>query len=1212
MIASARSASSSVRTRLLLTTAAAAIGFAQPAFAASDAGLGAPSGKPEAYGAPALTSVAPEAYDKPLSVAPSPYSGFVAPVAPDAQIVIANPGTPTTAQDTSGVTVNGVAGVNGVGQMIVDSGGGFLGLCTGTLINPRTVIFAAHCVNEGGAATSYGKNSGGTAIGFGFAPSNLAGVRSWFLPTVAGGAPNPLQFKTNLAAAFFNANQVVYNPGSLEPLAESFLYSDVALATLDTPASKVPTWALLFSALPATTITANGTGYHVTVTGYGANGNATTGSGGIDYRRRIAENMIGGLTNLDTFQQFLFGDAPTGLQQNLYFIDFDDPRRGLTGASPYDFNAFRDNAASANEGTTAGGDSGGPLIVDRAFSKPVIAGVLSGGYTRFYNAAPANGYGTVSFFQPLYLYWDYIVANNPYHYVSAVAGDGRWADPTHWVTTLDPNYQVITGGQLVNGLPVNPGAGKAGNTGQFGEICFQDRTSSDCLNVATGVERIDNKPIGTGANGAANDAARVETNGLTNDAARVQIAGAGSGATTVSLTSNDPAKQADGAATGVVTSAAVGQALPAATLGNGLPGATNFVPNNADGVRTTGVIGRYFDVTLGAAGTTTLDTAVTIDRFTLSNSAARLNITSAGSLTSLIDTTQVSGVTTVDGTLNSIGDYLIMGGGLMGSGRINAPFTTNVAGAIAPGTNGTIGTLTFGGNLILASASSLVIDLGSNGTSDRVNVVATNFTTTPVPNLPTNGIANLGGRVAFGLAQGAIVRNGDVFTILTAQGGTQGSFSSAGPLSAILTPNLTYAPGLGIVQARITAGSYANVVANTPVQRAYAQLLDNNRSQASGFASIYDLLDLQSAGTIQSTLEALAPRTETLKSFMGVAAVDNTSRMIRDRLTNMEPGLLGGTMAYIGRPVQTAQNALVAMPGAGGMIQSDMSGGGGTTVREGSLPETMSGFLAGGYLDGSSRPMAGAVPGGGRDKFDGFYLAGGIEGEVAEGAAIGFALSYTDLDGRTAFGAQSAKGRLYQGTIYGKANYGVVNLDAQLSGGLLSARTLRPVSIVTNSFLLRSKDDALTASGEVGLSALFGDAIKFGPRIAGRASYIGFSRIAESGGGPALTIDRNRFASVQGRGELIVKGSGHIRPFVTGAYVHDFMNQPVAFGANFVGGIGPNAIFALAGQDKDWVEVSGGLAIDTGALTLSVGADSTFARKDVRNQSYRGAVKFRF
>lgn len=102
------------------------------------------------------------------------------------------------------------------------------------------------------------------------------------------------------------------------------------------------------------------------------------------------------------------------LPQNLYQLDFDDPRRGTAAASPYDFNLFRD-APLPKEGTTAGGDSGGPLILDQTFARKVVIGVLSGG-SRFFGPQPFSTYGTSSFYQPLYLFWDYIAAKNPYRY----------------------------------------------------------------------------------------------------------------------------------------------------------------------------------------------------------------------------------------------------------------------------------------------------------------------------------------------------------------------------------------------------------------------------------------------------------------------------------------------------------------------------------------------------------------------------------------------------------------------------------------------------------------------------------------------------------------------------------------------------------------------------------------------------------------------------
>ncbi len=223
----------------------------------------------------------------------------------------------------------------------------------------------------------------------------------------------------------------------------------------------IPAWALLFSALPAPSSInpSTGTGYHVTITGYGRNGTGLNGdTGGIDYRRRVAENYLGALASLSDVDMFLYGDTSRTLNQNLYMTDLDDPRRGTASASRFDFNLFKDNALP-NEGITAGGDSGGPLILDRTFSKPVVIGVLSGG-TRYYAAQPSSSFGTTSFYQPLYLYWDYIVASNPYRYVSAKAGDAKWSDATHWQTELDPSYQIIQDGKLVNGVPTTAGQGR--------------------------------------------------------------------------------------------------------------------------------------------------------------------------------------------------------------------------------------------------------------------------------------------------------------------------------------------------------------------------------------------------------------------------------------------------------------------------------------------------------------------------------------------------------------------------------------------------------------------------------------------------------------------------------------------------------------------------------------------------------------------------------
>lgn len=1131
--------------------------------------------QPEAQNATGyIAATDPEPYVNLVSVAPGPQ---IVKVDPEPEILIANPGTPTTARDPVNIT--------GIAQMVTDAGGGSVGLCTATLINPRTVIFAAHCVNTR-ASTAYGANSGGTAIGFGFETNtraNAAGQTDELVRWLLGGAGGAGRFQTNTAQAFYNANWVNYNPLSLEAASRGFLYGDVAMASLDTPAANIPTWALLFSPLTNTgTIGAAGTGYDVGIVGYGQNGTGQGGAVGSDFRRRSAENILGALTDLQTFEGFLFGGAPNGLTQNLYFMDFDDPRRGMTGASPFDFNAFRDNARTnpngdSLEGITSQGDSGGPLILQKTFARQVVIGVLSGGYTRFFTGQPANGYGTVSFYQPLYLYWDWIAANNPYHYVSAKTGNGSWTDPTHWVSTIDPSYMIQAGGQLVNGVPTLTGQQKDGTTGDFGEICFQSGGTSDCLDTRTGVEVVETRPIGTSDDNAGSASA--------DDIA------AGTTATREGLI---PGVQAEAQAAALP--------LPVATLVNGLPGASNFVPNNVDPVRTTGAIGRYFDVTLSATGLTTLTGAnVTVDRLTIATAGAGLQIDTGASLSSLINVNQLAGMVTVNGTLSSVGDYSLFGGGLMGSGRINAPFLTSVLGQIAPGTTTTIGTLTVGGNIVLSSGNNLFINFGPNGTSDVLAAVANGTST---------GTANLGGTVSFSPVSGYSVKAGDRYTFLTAAGGVTGAFATPTSISAILTPRLTYGPNA--VSVEIQAGLYRNVVAATAVQGAYAQLLDQSRGNA-GLSGVYGPLDQQSAATIRATLESWAPRTETLRGSLATVAVDNMSRFTRDRLLQLDSGDMGGTLSMIGRPVQLAQLNMTAVGADSMAVRSDSDA---VTVQQGRLPEGTSAFLAGGYLDGDSRPMATALPLGGRDQFDGFYLAGGIETALDEGSVIGFSLSYTDVKGNTVIPGQKADGNLYQGTLYGTATFGGgIELATQISAGAFDSRTTRVVDLVGTPFTLTGDDTSLIFTGEVSLGKNFDlGAVEFGPRVAARASHIGFSDIKENGGGPALRLDRSSFNSIQGRAGLALSGKkgSSFQPHLSADYVHEFEDAPASFGATFVGGPGPNAIFGLAGTDKDWFEVGGGVTITTGNIDLSIGADTTIGRKDVSNQSYRGSVTFRF
>jgi uncharacterized protein with beta-barrel porin domain len=393
----------------------------------------------------------------------------------DAPAIVVRADVSLTAPPPSG-SLDNTTNITGVGQVVTRPNQATfgLGLCTGTLINPRTVIFAAHCVNDQ-AANSYGFASGGTAISVGFQANNLPGVRRWV--GLDGGTANA----TDLGTAIYNVEQVWYDERSLALGPDlSFLEADFALATLDTHADGIPTWTLLFSPLSGET--------HGIVNGYGGRGQGANGANlGIDFRRRIAENMISTLSSLNDRNNFLFGPDDYGLPQNLYQLDFDSPAgEGAFNTDPalgpisYDFDLYQ-GGALPREGTTAGGDSGGPLIADQAFDKPVVVGVLSGG-SRFFGPQPFSSYGTSSFYQPLFMFWDQIVANNSYAYVTARAGNSDWTDASHWVQTMDPNYAIAVNGQLKNALPGFQAPGVSGDTPQFGTVCVLD----DCADLGEG------------------------------------------------------------------------------------------------------------------------------------------------------------------------------------------------------------------------------------------------------------------------------------------------------------------------------------------------------------------------------------------------------------------------------------------------------------------------------------------------------------------------------------------------------------------------------------------------------------------------------------------------------------------------------------------------------------------------------------------------------
>ncbi|MEL6531101.1 MAG: trypsin-like serine protease, partial [Pseudomonadota bacterium] len=535
-----------------------------------------------------------------------------------------------------------------------NSDGGIFFNCTGTVINPRTILTAAHCLNgsDGPIATTssetYGLPGTGAATTVLVATGQSSADRLFtYIGTGAGYDEGGVASSTDV---------IIHPTGNADNTGLGFPWADVALVAVDSPITDVPSMPILLSPLSEVT--------HVIQVGYGTNGTGLTGgtNAGSRFLRRVGENMLGMLGSTGDFIDGVFPAFAPASQvlgfesQPYYWTDFDNPDRTPEESAGCDFpgttiscdsleavfaiDFFTDDALPGEAGT-APGDSGSALIADEIHDVPVVIGVLSGGFD-FFNLG--GTFSDVSFYNPLFPFFEFITENTSYKYVSANAGDGNWSDPTHWTQDLDPGFLIDDGtGNLINGIPGGNEPGIFDDSPRFGTILGTDIAGGDTT-ITPGFEGID-------------------------------------------------------------------ISVPESSVLLG-PGSTGFVPNNTDGTIGTAFENpaQYFEVHLNRAGTTTVDMDVEIDRLIIDSADAGFVLQSAYDFSSLINVEQFSGTAVIDGDL-STPFYFLVGGALEGDGgTLDTTALLNVAGLMSAGGTGDFGTLNIGGDYLQTSGGTLWAD----------------------------------------------------------------------------------------------------------------------------------------------------------------------------------------------------------------------------------------------------------------------------------------------------------------------------------------------------------------------------------------------------------------------------------------------------------------------------------------------------------------------
>lgn len=463
------------------------------------------------------------------------------------------------------------------------------------------------------------------------------------------------------------------------------------------------------------------------------------------------------------------------------------------------------------------------------------------------------------------------------------------------------------------------------------------------------------------------------------------------------------------------------------------------VPNNRAGdFSGSGMVGRYWNVTLSEAGSMMLDMSAQVDSVTVSGSAATLDIAAPFTLQTVLDFSQEAGTTRLSGTLesNRVGLY---GGLFTGSGKIVAARgVLNDGATLAPGSSSAPGTLAVEGDYTQTGSGTLAVrSLG--GTSDRLAV---------------SGTASLDGTLA--LYTPGTVTPGVADTVLTAESGVQGRFASIVPDRefVFLYPEVSYegtSVSVAYQRNEIPLATFALTRNEAGVARAIDTLPLNNPVSLAFMQSGADETP-RALGGFTGEVHTSALTTLMYQSALLRSAVGNRLRQGLGK--DAVPA--GADMDV--RPLAVQQESVARSTSAwNGLAQAGSSSAGA------GIPESAETLALTTWLQGvgawgniSSSPEASRLT----SNVGGAFA--GIDATYRQDWRLGIALGYTASDFSISGVDSSGSTSDYHLALYGSAFAGPVAV--RLGGGYTwtSIDTSRSVVIPGFADMLSSSSDART------------------------------------------------------------------------------------------------------------------------------------------------------